>query len=102
MREALRLIDMTSLLDQAVQEGLGRLSPECLPLLERLCVKKGEDGSEIGKLDVAVLGGGICGLTTAVSLAERGHHVTLFEEKEEISAVSSISISFNLLNRCSA
>ncbi len=35
-------------------------------------------------LDVTVVGGGPAGLETARSLAERGHHVTLFERESEL------------------
>ncbi|MEQ9505715.1 MAG: FAD-dependent oxidoreductase [Hyphomonas sp.] len=46
---------------------------------------------EAGRLDVAVLGGGVMGLTTALILARRGHGVTVYAEAMHPYTTSNIA-----------
>lgn len=39
------------------------------------------------KLDIAIVGAGIGGLSTAIALARDGHHVTVYEAAPELSEV---------------
>lgn len=39
----------------------------------------GADAGATQPLDVAIVGAGICGMCTAITLAERGHQITLYE-----------------------
>lgn len=39
----------------------------------------GSHSDAAGVLNVAIVGAGICGMCTAITLAERGHHITLYE-----------------------
>ena len=79
---------MNSVLEEAIREGRQKLSASSPALLDRLKAKDSAT-KQPKPLNVVILGGGICGLATSISLANRGHHVELFEEKEKISAVSS-------------
>ena len=46
---------------------------------------------EAGRQDVAVLGGGVMGLTTALILARRGHSVTVYAEQMHPNTTSNIA-----------
>ncbi|MFN7165152.1 MAG: FAD-dependent oxidoreductase [Hyphomonas sp.] len=46
---------------------------------------------EAGRLDVAVLGGGVMGLTSALILARRGHGVTVYAEAMHPNTTSNIA-----------
>lgn len=46
---------------------------------------------EAGRQDVAVLGGGVMGLTTAMILARRGHGVTVYAEQMHPNTTSNIA-----------
>ena len=40
------------------------------------------------KLNIAIVGAGIGGLSAAIALARDGHHVTVYESTPELSEVS--------------
>ncbi|OYW82031.1 MAG: FAD-binding oxidoreductase, partial [Hyphomonas sp. 32-62-5] len=46
---------------------------------------------EAGRLDVAILGGGVMGLTSALILARRGHAVTVYAELMHPNTTSNIA-----------
>lgn len=63
-----------------------RGEPIAIADLEKACVRWGKDGNPIKALPpktkrVAVVGGGLSGLTVAYDLARKGYRITIFEEK---------------------
>ena len=54
-----------------------------------LPVYTGHAEAPSGKVDVAVVGGGFCGLSAALALARRGASVALLEARDDVAAEAS-------------
>lgn len=55
------------------------------------CQRAAVMAGEAGRLDVAILGGGVMGLTSALILARRGHAVTVYAEAMHPNTTSNIA-----------